>query len=135
MPTQAALERRIDVLDAQPEHRRDTPAAAAHGSAPLPVDLSLHDDLASIENDWRAFEERADCTVFQTFDWLSTWHRHIGVREGGKPVVVIGRHQGAILFVMPFAFDAGARKIEWLGTSLCNYNGPLQARDFSRRVG
>jgi CelD/BcsL family acetyltransferase involved in cellulose biosynthesis len=36
---------------------------------------------------------------------------------------------------MPFAFDAGARKIEWLGTSLCNYNGPLLARDFSRRVG
>ena len=135
MPTQAALERRIDdVLDARLEHRRDAPAAAVHGSAPLPVDLSLHDDLASIENDWRAFEERADCTVFQTFDWLSAWHRHIGVREGGKPVIVIGRHQGAILFVMPFAFDAGARKIEWLGTSLCNYNGPLLARDFSRRI-
>jgi CelD/BcsL family acetyltransferase involved in cellulose biosynthesis len=72
--------------------------------------------------------------VFQTFDWLSVWHRHIGMRERGKPVVVIGRHQGAILFLMPFAFDPGSRKIGWLGTSLCNYNGPLLARDFSQRV-
>ena len=51
-----------------------------------------------------------------------------------KPVIVIGRHQGAILFVMPFALDATGRTLGWLGSSLCNYNGPLLARDFSRRV-
>jgi CelD/BcsL family acetyltransferase involved in cellulose biosynthesis len=135
MPTQAAFDRQIeDVLGASPEDQVKTTVAAVPGADPMRIDLSLHDDLASIENDWRAFEERADCTVFQTFDWLSAWHRHIGKRERGKPVIVIGRHQGAILFLMPFAFDSSARKIEWLGTSLCNYNGPLLARNFSQRV-
>lgn len=135
MPTQVAFDRHIPgVLDAKPEDGCEASAATAPGAGPLHVDLSLHSDLAAIEKDWRAFQERADCTVFQTFDWLATWLRHIGMREGAKPAVVIGRHQGAILFVMPFAHDAKTRKITWLGTSLCNYNGPLLARDFSRRV-
>jgi CelD/BcsL family acetyltransferase involved in cellulose biosynthesis len=134
MPTRAAFDQQFEnVLEANHEDYGKS-AAAAPGGDQLRVDLTLHDDLAAIENDWRAFEERADCTVFQTFDWMSAWQRHIGVRERGKPVVVIGRHQGSILFVMPFAFDPDRRKIGWLGTSLCNYNGPLLARDFSRRV-
>ena len=40
--------------------------------------LTIHNDLAAIERDWRAFERDADCTAFQTFDWMSAWHRHIG---------------------------------------------------------
>ena len=37
---------------------------------------------------------------------------------------------------MPFALErsAGLRKITWLGSFLCNYNGPVLARDFSQRV-
>src|SRR5690348_569212 len=133
MPIRAAFDQPFeDVVGASTEDYGKS--VAVPGGDPLNIDLTLHDDLAAIENDWRAFEERADCTVFQTFDWLSAWLRHIGVRENSKPVVVIGRHQGAILFLMPFAFHPDGRKIGWLGTSLCNYNGPLLARDFSRQV-
>jgi CelD/BcsL family acetyltransferase involved in cellulose biosynthesis len=58
------------------------------------------------------------------------------VHEAGKPAIVIGRHEGTILFLMPFALEhsAGLRKITWLGSFLCNYNGPVLARDFSQRV-
>jgi len=102
----------------------------------LNVELSLRRDLVSIETEWRAFEESAECTVFQTFDWLSTWMRNIGVHEGIEPAIVIGRHEGSILFLLPLAFETNAciRKITWLGSYLCNYNGPLVARDFSQRV-
>jgi CelD/BcsL family acetyltransferase involved in cellulose biosynthesis len=137
MPTQAMFDRQIeDVLNplAAKSEPNEELAVGSHDAGPLPIDLSLHDDLASIEKEWRAFEERADCTVFQSFDWLSTWLGHLGCREGVKPVIVIGRHQGAILFVMPFALDATGRTLGWLGSSLCNYNGPLLVRDFSRRV-
>lgn len=135
MPTQVMFEGRIEgVLGTAPEPHEETLATAAPGGD-LQIDLALHDDLAAIEKEWRAFEERADCTVFQTFDWLSAWQRNLGAPEGVKPVIVIGRHQGAIMFVMPFALDAGGRTLRWLGASLCNYNGPLLAPDFARRVG
>ena len=84
MPTQAIFDRQLeDVLGPIPKDLCAS-AAAVSSTGRLKVELSLHDDLASIESDWRAFEERADCTVFQTFDWLSTWFRNIGAREGVK---------------------------------------------------
>jgi CelD/BcsL family acetyltransferase involved in cellulose biosynthesis len=137
MPTQVMFEGQIgDALrplgtEAEPYEEL---AAIDHGAGPQAVDLSLHDDLASIEKEWREFEKHADCTVFQTFDWLSTWLKHLGCREGVKPVIVIGRQRGTILFVMPFALDATGRTLGWLGSSLCNYNGPLLDRDFPARV-
>jgi CelD/BcsL family acetyltransferase involved in cellulose biosynthesis len=135
MPTQVMFERQLeDVLRAEVD--RHALRAAAPNASRLNVELSLHHDLASIESDWRSFEATADCTVFQTFDWLSTWLRNVGVHEGCKPAVVIGRCEGTILFLMPFALEgsAGLRKITWLGSYLCNYNGPVLIRDFSRRV-
>jgi CelD/BcsL family acetyltransferase involved in cellulose biosynthesis len=135
MPTQVMFERQLeDVLRAEVD--RHALRAAAPNASRLNVELSLHHDLDSIESDWRAFEATADCTVFQTFDWLSTWLRNVGVHEGCKPAVVIGRYEGTILFLMPFALEgsAGLRKITWLGSYLCNYNGPVLIRDFSRRV-
>src|SRR5947209_3051298 len=59
------------------------PAAAARREtrrdAPHDIALRIHGDLAAVEAEWRRFEAVADCTVFQTFDWLATWHRHIGI--------------------------------------------------------
>src|ERR1700761_8607185 len=48
----------------------------------VPLSLSITSDLESIEDEWRRFEEHADCTPFQTFDWLSAWQRSIGNRAG-----------------------------------------------------
>jgi len=137
MPTQVMFERHVEgVLGSDPEVDLDAPRTAAPNGSRLNIALSLHHDLDSVEADWRAFEATADCTAFQTFDWLSTWFRNIGVHEAGKPAIVIGRHEGAILFLMPFALEVGRglRKITWLGSYLCNYNGPVLARDFPRRV-
>jgi CelD/BcsL family acetyltransferase involved in cellulose biosynthesis len=137
MPTQVMFERSVeDVLVADLEANLHASRVSALKAGRLNVELSLHHDLTSVEADWRAFEANADCTVFQTFDWLSTWLRNIGVHEGCKPAIVIGRHDGTILFLLPFALEgrAGLRKVTWLGSYLCNYNGPVLAREFSRRV-
>ena len=137
MSTRAMFEGHIeDAFVAKPDAPVDAPAGTLPGTRPLHLELSLHHDLDSIENDWRAFEAGADCTVFQTFDWLSTWFRNIGVHEGVRPAVVIGRHGSAILFLLPFALETSGfvRKITWLGSGLNNYNGPMVANDFSLRV-
>ena len=91
----------------------------------------------SIERDWRAFEQIADGTVFQSFDWVSLWHQHIGRREGVRPVVVTGRDSaGQLLFLLPLSIERGglARRLTWLGTTLCDYNGPLLAPEFGAQV-
>ena len=99
--------------------------------------LSVHDNLASVEQVWRSFQQTADCTPFQTFDWLSAWQRHIGALSGVTPAIVIGRRGDEILFLLPLGVERGAfmRRLTFLGQDLCDYNAPLLAPDFARIAG
>ena len=99
--------------------------------------LSLHGGLEAIEAQWRRFERLADCTPFQTFDWLQTWHRHIGRREQVQPVIAVASFvDGETAFLLPLAVECkrAARRLCWLGQDVNDYNAPLIARDFSQRV-
>ena len=101
------------------------------------LNLAIHGDLATVEAEWRRFEAAADCTAFQTFDWLAAWHRHIGLRARVQPAVAVGRFAGGdTAFMLPLcvAPHGPGRRLCWLGQELCDYNAPLLARDFSERV-
>ena len=99
--------------------------------------FAAHEDMATVEREWRAFEQIADGTAFQSFDWLSTWQKHIGTINKVAPAIITGRdNRGRLLFLLPLAVECGgfARRLTWLGTDLCDYNGPLLAPDYSERV-
>ena len=110
------------------EHRRE--------AAPN-LSLRIYGDLAAVEAEWRRFERLADCTAFQTFDWLATWHRHIGRRDGARPAIAVGRYgDGETAFLLPLCVAPGlsTRRLCWLGQELCDYHAPLLAPDFSQHV-
>ena len=121
-------------------------AAAGSDALSLPVgtvdldggwQLTVYDDLQAVENIWRDFQKGADCTAFQTFEWLSAWHRNIGSKNGVTPAIILARGaDGGILFILPLARQSAyfVREITWLGSNLCDYNAPLLASDFSQRV-
>jgi D-aspartate ligase len=99
--------------------------------------IQIFSELAAVEAEWRQFERTADCTGFQSFDWLAAWQRHVGERRGARPVVAVGRFaQGDIAFIVPLCLMRGylARRLCWLGQDLCDYNAPLLAPDFSKRT-
>jgi CelD/BcsL family acetyltransferase involved in cellulose biosynthesis len=122
-------------------HVEDAPplawVAPATAGKPAEIALTLHHDLASAEQDWRAFEQVADCTPFQTFTWLSAWDRHVGQPDGIRPAIVIGRRDGEVAFLLPLAVEPGrfARRLTFLGQELCDYNAPLLAPGFTGALG
>jgi CelD/BcsL family acetyltransferase involved in cellulose biosynthesis len=97
------------------------------------IEVAIHHRLDAVECAWRKFERDADCTAFQTFDWLASWCRHVGAVEGVQVAVVIGRQEnGKALIILPLAVTQGVvRRLTWLGSDLCDYNGPLLGREFS----
>jgi CelD/BcsL family acetyltransferase involved in cellulose biosynthesis len=100
--------------------------------------LSVHGDLAAIEEEWRTFERTAASTAFQSFDWLARWQRHIGNRQGTRPAVVLGRHaNGALLFILPLALERRrlVRQLRWLGGDLCDYHAPLLTKGLRAHLG
>ena len=118
-----------------------SPAAALRGAQlrgpPPKLSLQIYSDLAAVESEWRRFEARADCTAFQTFDWLATWQRNAGLREGVRPAIAVGRFgDDEIAFIVPLCVvpERSAKRLCWLGQELCDYNAPLLARDFSQRI-
>jgi CelD/BcsL family acetyltransferase involved in cellulose biosynthesis len=113
-------------------------AAVEPTDASASVTLELHEDLASLQPEWTAFQSTAACTVFQTFEWLSKWQQHVGNLRGTRPAIVLGRDaSGALLFILPLAIERRGpiRQLTWLGSELCDYNAPLIAHDFWRHVG
>ncbi len=124
----AAEVRQAAVAPCSGEHRRE--------AAPN-LSLRIYGDLAAIEAEWRRFEHLADCTAFQTFDWLATWHRHIGRPGGVRPAIAVGRYgDGETAFLLPLCVAPGlsARRLCWLGQEVCDYHAPLLAPDFSQHV-
>lgn len=124
--------------DLQPPPQQISPAHALRVQrASDDVRVSLHEHAADMELDWRAFEQHADCTVFQTFAWLSTWQRHIGQRQGTRPVTVVGRDaQGQMLFVLPLAVERRGplTALTWWGSGNNDYNAPLLAPQLLQRI-
>ena len=49
--------------------------------------IALFRDMAAAEPVWRAFEQNADLTPYQRFDFLNLWQQHIGEKEGVSPLV------------------------------------------------
>ncbi|HEX3504371.1 MAG TPA: GNAT family N-acetyltransferase [Xanthobacteraceae bacterium] len=115
-------------------HSRD--ADMSPGAAPE-ISFRIHTSLAAVESEWRRFEQGAAATPFQTYEWLAAWHRHIGIRSGVVPVIVVGHlATGEVAFILPLAIHQRPplRRLSWLGQDLCDYNAPLLSRDFCRRV-
>jgi CelD/BcsL family acetyltransferase involved in cellulose biosynthesis len=129
----AALNAHDGTLLAAPRTHADAEAAVARAA----IQISVHENLAAIESEWRAFERTADCTVFQTFEWLDTWQRHVGARNDVRPAVVVGRaSDGSLAFILPLATRPMpfGRELVFLGTELCDYNGPMLAAGFTAAV-
>ena len=129
----ARLDAHFDVDTTAVEHTQTLLPATALGH----IRIAVYEDLAAVERDWRAFEAHADCTVFQSFDWLAAWQRHIGTRNGVQPAIVVGRDgAGAIVFLLPLSVRAAGwvRELIWLGSELNDYNAPLLAPAFSARI-
>ena len=104
---------------------------------PSAIVLSVAFDLAKVEPEWRLFQQHADCTVFQAFEWLATWQRCIGAPAHVQPVIVTGRRpDGTLLFILPLAVvrHGRLRQLTFLGRDLGDYNAPLLASDFAKII-
>jgi D-aspartate ligase len=122
-------------FDAEPSAAACRDNAASDARADLR--LSLYDDFAAVEAQWRSFERVADCTPFQTFDWLAAWQRHIGQRSKAIPAIAVASFtNGDTAFMLPLCIEPKhrTRRLCWLGQDVNDYNAPLLARDFSPRV-
>jgi CelD/BcsL family acetyltransferase involved in cellulose biosynthesis len=103
---------------------------------PSPIRLKVYDDLAAAEAVWRYVEKSADCTIFQCYDWITVWHRHVGSGNRSRPAIVVVYEGDSVLMLLPLAVQRSGllRRLTWFGGEFSDYGAPMLAPDFSRRV-
>jgi CelD/BcsL family acetyltransferase involved in cellulose biosynthesis len=79
--------------------------------------------LALLEEEWRALIDRApDATLFQTWEWQSTWWRHYG---HGRLWVLTAREAGSLVGLAPLYvsryYGLPLRQVAFMGTGASDY--------------
>src|SRR5712675_2932118 len=96
-----------------------TAGAPAWSSASRIASVDILDGLASAEKIWRGLDNgRHHFTPYQRFDFLETWQRQVGAREGFRPFVVIAydaEHRPLLLLPLALQHSCGIRIAGFMG--------------------
>jgi CelD/BcsL family acetyltransferase involved in cellulose biosynthesis len=79
---------------------------------------------SDIEEEWRQLEASGVATVFQRYEWIDAYIRHVLPHEKALPAIVLGRLHGRPAFILPLAISkvGPARIATWIGGKHSGYN-------------
>ncbi len=113
-------------------HTADTVAWSKAGRI---ASVDIVHDLTAAEAAWRSLEgAQSLLTPFQRFDFLNSWQRQVGEREGLSPFIVIAfdaEHRPLMLLPLALRHAYGARCAGFMGGKHSTFNMALWDREFA----
>ncbi len=97
------------------------------------ISIDVHTDFAPIRDGWLALQSDGISTLYQTYEWCSTWFDAIGKTSGIEPQIVTGRDgNGRLVFILPFCINqhGGYRVIEWMAPAIATYGFGVYDQSF-----
>lgn len=84
-----------------------------------------------IEQEWRHLEASGVGTVFQRYDWVDAYVRHVLPHEKARPLIILGRLGGNLAFILPLAIKTiGLMRVAtWIGGNHSSYNFGLWSHE------
>ena len=97
--------------------------------------VDIFSDFGSAEQAWRALETSGQIfTAYQRFDFLHSWHEHVGMADGATPLIVIASDtERRPLVLLPLAVRQihGFAVACFMGGKHTTFNMGLWERDFA----
>ncbi len=96
------------------------------------VAIRIHTSFEQAEPRWRAAQDDCACYGFQAYDWLATWYRMLGKRQGWEVLLVeLTDADDRTLMLLPLGRrrQYGLRVAGFLGGEVTDYNAPLLRAD------
>ncbi|WP_034291976.1 GNAT family N-acetyltransferase [Herbaspirillum sp. RV1423] len=97
------------------------------------VAICVHTAFEQVEARWRAAQTDCASYGFQAYDWLATWQRTLGQRQGWEVLLVeLTDADDRTLMLLPLGRRRkyGLRIAGFLGGEITDYNAPLLRADF-----
>ncbi|MBZ9674369.1 GNAT family N-acetyltransferase [Mesorhizobium sp. ES1-1] len=87
-------------------------------------DVKTVERPSDVEQEWRQLEGNGVTTVFQRYDWIDAYIRHVLPHEKARPAIVLGRLHGRPAFILPLAISrtGPVRIATWIGGKHSGYN-------------
>ncbi|MEI6511865.1 MAG: GNAT family N-acetyltransferase [bacterium] len=87
-----------------------------------------------VARDWRELQQESEsATIFQTWEWTSTWWKHFG--EGKYPYVICVRLGDELIGIGAFYETSGAwGALRFMGNGHADYHGLLARTGFEKEV-
>ena len=86
------------------------------------LDLSVHDRIESIQEEWLEAEKSSSISVYQRYGWIKKFLVS-GNSVSGQPFVIMGKYHGDVAFILPFAIEGKLlRRMQFIGGSHSNFN-------------
>lgn len=100
------------------------------------LEICRFESPSEIEQEWRQLETSGIGTIFQRFDWVDAYARHVLPHERARPAIVLGRLDGQPAFILPLAISktGPARVARWIGGKHAGYNFGLWSVDGAAAV-
>jgi len=95
--------------------------------------VRVHASFEQAEMRWRAAQAVCVAYGFQAYDWLATWQRELGARQGWEVCIVeLSDVDDRTLMLLPLGLQRknGIRFAGFLGGEITDYNAPLLRPDF-----
>ena len=112
-----------------------TAGAPVWSSASRIASVDILDYLSQAETVWRNLENAGPfSTPYQRFDFLETWQRQVGAREGFRPFIVIAydaERRPLLLLPLALQHSCGIRTACFMGGKHSTFNMALWDRDFA----
>ncbi|MTI31180.1 GNAT family N-acetyltransferase [Xanthovirga aplysinae] len=86
---------------------------------------------------WKSLEEEAEGYIFQTYDWLENWYKHVGHHKDIQLcIVTVFNNNQKVEMILPLGIEKilGSLKLFWLGGRLAEYNAPLCTSSFLEKL-
>jgi CelD/BcsL family acetyltransferase involved in cellulose biosynthesis len=90
------------------------------------TEIEKFSDFLALQQEWTKILQLNNQTIFQTWEWLSTWWKHFG--KGRRLLVLLAEDDGEICGIAPLMYSIeskfGVRQgiIEFIGTGHSEYN-------------
>ncbi|HET6388078.1 GNAT family N-acetyltransferase [Hyphomicrobium sp.] len=93
------------------------------------ISVEIASTWDTISERWRALEQHAQASPFQTAHWIGNWYETFSAPGAVEPVIVtvVERSSGRDLMMIPFVrrSENGIRRIEFADLWVTDYNAPL----------
>lgn len=95
------------------------------------LDLSVHDSIKSLKEDWKKAEETSNISVYQRYEWVEAYLNTSSEKEDIRPFIIMAKLENEVVFILPLVLKGRyVTRVKFIGGSHVNFNMGIFPKSF-----